>query len=192
MELLFLKIGFMVNLSSPDFATLNIPKDIYSRIMAGIKLVDSEVDLLVIHRDADNAGTKCRESEIFSAMEKTEISAQVVPVIPVRMTEAWLLIDEMAIRHVAGNPRGQTPIQLPKMHEVERISDPKKYLTDCILTAANVTGRHRERLQRRFNQNRRQLLERLDHNGSINQLSSWQNLLTSVEKVASAWDDHPT
>jgi hypothetical protein len=40
----------------------------------------------------------------------------VVCVVPVRMMEAWLLIDEMAIRRVAGNPNGRIPIELPVLN----------------------------------------------------------------------------
>ena len=31
-------------------------------------------------------------------------------IVPVRMTEAWLLLDESAIRRVAGRPHGDEPL----------------------------------------------------------------------------------
>ncbi|BCB82630.1 hypothetical protein Pflav_090400 [Phytohabitans flavus] len=120
-------------------------------------------------------------------MRSNNLASALVPVIPVRMTEAWLLLDESAIRRVAGNPRGKTDLGLPKAHQVESIADPKELLDQCLLTAANVTGRRRDSLRKRFPQNRRQLLERLDRNGPITQLASWKLLLSDIESVTARW-----
>lgn len=117
----------------------------------------------------------------------TGISTNLVPVIPVRMTEAWLLLDEPAIRTVAGNPAGRASLTLPKHHEAERLPDPKSVLRQALLDAANVTGRRRERLDRRFSENRRQLLERLDPHGPVTRLTSWRDLVRSVESVIASW-----
>lgn len=50
-----------------------------------------EKDLFIVHRDADNAGTEARQSEILLATERAEIGVPVVPVIPVKETESWVL-----------------------------------------------------------------------------------------------------
>lgn len=120
-------------------------------------------------------------------MNDADVSDHLVPIIPVRMTEAWLLLDELAIRTVAGNPGGRTALSLPKHHEVERVHDPKSLLRQALLDAASVTGRRRVRLDNRFSENRRQLLERLDPHGSVTQLSSWSSLIESVSDVTSSW-----
>jgi hypothetical protein len=103
-----------------------------------------------VHRDADNAGAEARRSEILAAAGLVDGSARVVPVIPIRMTEAWLLLDEMNIRVVAGNPRGKESLDLPKLHEVENLADPKELLSECLLRAAGAAGRRRERVAKRF------------------------------------------
>ena len=97
------------------------------------------------------------------------------------MTEAWLLLDEAAIRMVAGNPRGRQVLSLPKVNEVERLADPKSRLREALQAAADVRGRRRSRLDRRFNNNRRQLLRRLDPTGPVTQLSSWVALVDDID-----------
>ena len=47
---------------------------------------DDVYDLIFVHRDADSAGWEARAEEIRSAGEE-----RAVPVIPVRMTETWVL-----------------------------------------------------------------------------------------------------
>jgi hypothetical protein len=182
-ELLFLRRGMPVDLSRPDFALLKVPKDVASRVQAGLRLVGSDVDVIVVHRDADNAGPPMRMAEIEAAVRQVGSNAQVVPVVPVRMTEAWVLLDEQAIRHVAGNPNGRSPLSLPTLKEVERLADPKTLLAECILAAASVTGRRRDRLKKRFDQNRRQLLERLDPEGPVVELEGWKLLEKGVERA---------
>jgi hypothetical protein len=55
-----------------------------------------------------------------------------VPVIPIRMTEAWLLLDEAEIRRVAGSPNGKVSLGLPKAKDVESIPDPKAQLAQTL------------------------------------------------------------
>lgn len=187
-EWLFLGRGISVSLTPPDFSRLpKVAKDVGSRVGAALTLTGGPVDLIVVHRDADNAGRLSRHREIEAAARPLAGSAELVPVIPVRMTEAWLLLDEAAIRQVAGNPRGRTRLSLPRRHEVESKPDPKEILRECLLTAADVTGRRREAAAKRFNQHRRQLLERLDPTGPVTELDSWRHLVSDVDEVVKRW-----
>jgi len=186
-ERLFFERGVEVRLRKPDFSLLGkVPKDVRSRLQAGERLADQKIDLVVVHRDADNAGTTARKNEISNAAATLSSSPRVVPVIPVRMTEAWLILDEESIRFVAGNPRGRSPLGLPNRQEAERHPDPKHLLSTALLQAAEVTGRRRERLSKRFFQHRRQLLERLDPHGPVTGLTSWQMLLSEIDDVCSS------
>jgi len=82
-------------------------------------------DLLVIHRDAEGETRETRENEIRAAMNSLgDIEVPFVCVVPVRMQEAWLLVDENAIRQAAGNPRGRDTLTMPRLNEVERLPDP--------------------------------------------------------------------
>ncbi len=185
-QALLLARGVNVSLTRPDFDLLEdrVPRDLGSRMIAARTLMRDDVDVVVIHRDADNVGAEARRGEMVAALDRACSGAPLIPVIPVRMTEAWLLLDEQAIRRVSGNPSGRSDLALPKTLEVERFADPKAKLRECLLTAADVTGRRRERLDRRFDSNRRQLLERLEPEGPVMQLTSWQALLRDVENVA--------
>ncbi|WET79672.1 hypothetical protein P3102_37670 [Amycolatopsis sp. QT-25] len=183
-ELLFRDRGVDLRLTMPPFEQLRgVPKDVEARVKAGLRLMENRVDLVMVHRDADNSGSLARREEIAGALRKTAAPAW-CPIIPVRMTEAWLLLDESLIRQVAGNPRGKAALGLPKIHEVEKVADPKEVLRSALLAAAESTGRRRERDGKRFNQQRRQLLERLDRHGPVSKLSSWRQLLTDVDAFA--------
>jgi len=96
--------------------------------------------LVVAHRDAEDKPWLERIAE-FPARPN------LVRVVPVRMTEAWLLGDEEAIRKAAGNPRGDVPLGLPPMGRVEHTPDPKTLLRQHLLTAAGEpAGRRRKAL----------------------------------------------
>ncbi len=62
------------------------------------------------------------------------------------MTEAWLLVDEMAIRSAAGNPNGTVPLDLPSLRKLEQVPDPKKVLLGALTTASGLNVRRRSRL----------------------------------------------
>lgn len=65
------------------------------------------------------------------------------------MTEAWLLLDESAIRRAAGNPNGREALRLPPLRRLEDVPDAKAVLRDLLITASGLAGpRRRKRLQR--------------------------------------------
>ena len=87
-------------------------------------------DLLFVHRDAESAPIEEREAEIRKALEKSSVdSVRVVCVVPVRMQEAWLLIDEAALRRAAGNPNGTQPLAMPDVQKLEELADPKQLIS---------------------------------------------------------------
>lgn len=103
-------------------------------------------DLLFIHRDAEKQPPEDRKAEIQSAIESAE--CQVSPhisVIPVRMSEAWLLIDEASIRTAAGNPNGTVNLSLPSLKELEKIPDPKSVLLGLLEEATELSKRRRKK-----------------------------------------------
>lgn len=140
-----------------------------------------------VHRDADRAGRDARVAEIVrSAANITwpeDDEPRVVPIVPVTMTEAWLLLDETAIRTVCGNPRGTEALNLPKPREIEGIADPKTLLFDVLRKAAPRRGRRRI-TDREVGSWRSRLLERLDVHGPVQELSAWKAL---EQDIAEAW-----
>lgn len=132
------------------------------------------VDLLFVHRDADSAGRPARLKEIETGRAAAGHRGRCVGVIPVRMTEAWLLADEAAIRTVAGRPRGTEPLDLPAPGKLEEVADPKRMLEYALRQAATPRGRRRrKRFAADFGGLRRQLLETLPVGGPLEQVAAW-------------------
>jgi hypothetical protein len=100
-------------------------------------------DILFVHRDAEGQDPAQRRDEIATALTTNPITW--VPVIPVRMTEAWLLADQRAIRMAAGNPRGTEPLGLPDLNRLEDLPDPKLILYDALKRACGLNARRRAR-----------------------------------------------
>lgn len=74
-------------------------------------LLEPSANLVFAHRDADATDEAPRVDEIKTAAEGPAVHT--VPVVPVRETEAWLLLDEGAIRHVVENPSSSVELSLP-------------------------------------------------------------------------------
>lgn len=104
-------------------------------------------DVLFVHRDAENEPRENRATEIREAAKAAGVAPH-IPVIPVRMTEAWLLIEERAIRTAAGNPNGEAAFQLPDLHNLEEIPDPKGILQELLVVACEMSGRRRDKFKR--------------------------------------------
>jgi len=101
-------------------------------------------DVVFVHRDAEKERPERRNVEIQDAVNvafSTGFKHVVVAVIPIRMSEAWLLFDENAIRHAARNPRGTANLNLPPLERVESRPDPKKDLWDALQSASELRGR---------------------------------------------------
>ena len=102
-------------------------------------------ELLLVHRDAERESYENRAEEIASNLPAE--SPPSVFVIPIRMTEAWLLTDAGAIRAAADNPAGSDPLALPRPRDLEKIPDPKNVLNGLLETASGLTGRRLRRFQ---------------------------------------------
>lgn len=103
-------------------------------------------DLLFVHRDAEkeNQPLVKRTEEIEEAKvllaDKCDFKVT-IPVIPIRMTEAWLLIDENAIRVAVSNPNGKMRLDLPPIRGIENLPDPKETLKSLLKAASGTNAR---------------------------------------------------
>lgn len=165
--------GVPILLTTPRMDLLDLPDHSVRGKLDVIRKLGGEYDLVIVHRDADGDGPEARLEEIEAAVQACAVTAVCVPVVPVRMTEAWLVLDEPAIRDVAGNPNGRVRLQIPKPSNVERIADPKALLRELLVTASETSGRRRQQFQSRFSHHRRLLLERLTSDGAVSSVSSW-------------------
>ncbi len=104
-----------------------------------------------------------------------------VCVVPVRMMEAWLLMEESAIRRAAGNPAGRMPLGLPRINQIESTPDPKRVLFDALRTASGYTGRRLAKLN--FPSLRYRVAELISDHSQLRKLSAFRALEAEVEKV---------
>ncbi|HXE73026.1 MAG TPA: hypothetical protein VNO81_10230 [Candidatus Nitrosotenuis sp.] len=65
------------------------------------------------------------------------------------MTEAWLLINETALRNAAGNPRGRVSLNMPPLQRLEALADPKAVLHQLLRDASGASGRRLRRFKER-------------------------------------------
>lgn len=101
-------------------------------------------DILFVHRDSELAdGYQARVDEISEATGTLDVAC--VPIVPVRMTEAWLLFSEKAIRTAAGNPNGRLGLNLPNLRNADRIPDPKEILFQKLRDATELSARRLSR-----------------------------------------------
>ena len=136
------QLGVRVEFSSQlaNFgALLQKPSGLDEKVALALELYPC--DILFIHRDSENASPSERVAEISGATATQPLDSAQVAMIPVRMTEAWLLGDEQAIRTASGNPSGTVPLNMPSVARVESIADPKELLFQLIRDASELRGR---------------------------------------------------
>ena len=154
------------------------PSPLVEKIRNGLEF-SGDCDLLLVHRDADasqetgSAGPETRRAEIEEAVKDSGFTGTWVAVVPVRMTESWLLLDESAIRRVAGKANGNVSLGLPGQMQVESESDPKGCLARALLAASETSGRRRQKFNRDIPQMKRLLLEELPVGGPLEHIPSW-------------------
>ena len=136
-------------------------------------------DILFVHRDAESVDALAREREIEASWPIQEPPiATLICVIPVRMTEAWLLVDEKSIRSAVGNPNGRDELGLPAFKDIESLPDPKEVLFMALRTASGLGAARK----RRFNphQYRHRVSELMEDLTSLRRLKSFEHLEVQI------------
>lgn len=138
-------------------------------------------DLLFVHRDAEGESRERREAEITEALSTLPDPPPSVCVIPMRMTEAWLLFDESVLRRAAGNPNGTVRLSLPPLRRLEMLPDPKEILRSLLLEAADLPPRRRRSFE--FSRARRLVGEYTDDFSPLRVLPAFAALEAEVGHV---------
>lgn len=149
----------------------NPPASLGDRIATA--LVRFPCDLLFVHRDAEREPADRRIGEIRRAVGD-RLAPRWIPIVPVRMTETWLLIDESAIRTAADNREGRTPLDLPTPRRLESVAEPKTRLRTALLQAADTAGRRRKRFERDIGRRVLRVAELIEDFSPLRQLSAFQ------------------
>ena len=165
------------------------PEKLADRIRVSLDLYPC--DLLFIHRDAERESLQKRIDEIRQGLEEAG-QWKVTPavcVIPVRMTEAWLLIDERAVRRAAGNPHGREVLDLPSIGKLEHMPDPKSVLYDCLRKASGLSGSRLKRF--RVTESAQRVSSFIEDFTPLRSLSAFACLEKSIERIVSEQDWTP-
>ena len=141
-------------------------------------------DLLFVHRDAEREPREKRVAEINEAIEKVVTPHPVPPavcVVPVRMQEAWLLFDDAAIRHAAGNRSGHHPLDIPPIQRIEQLPDPKAILYECLKQASGLSGRRLKHFP--VHKRARRVAELIDDFSPLRALSAFDALESDLVEI---------
>jgi hypothetical protein len=156
------------------------PRGLPERIAMAIELYPC--DLLFIHRDAERESLEHREAEIQRSLQQVAQSMAhppIISVIPIRMHESWLLFDEAAIRMAAEKPNGREPIDMPPLHTLEKIADPKAKLRALLQQASGLSGRRLDRLPLSSHR----VADLIDDFAPLRRLSAFQKLERDVAQA---------
>lgn len=159
------------------------PRSLPEKVKAALH--QGPCDVLFVHRDAEAQAPELRAKEIAEAVRGS--ASLHVPVVPVRMTETWLLIEEEAIRRAAGNPNGTAALHLPKVRDLEKVLDPKRALHEALLTAAEASGRRRKRLKARLAQSVHRVGALIEDFSPLRELPAFSSFEEHTLRVISNW-----
>jgi len=138
-------IEWLIREHRPDLGVLGeyagalggVGRSLETRIPEALKLFPC--DVLIIHRDAEGESFEQRLQEMERALGNQCVPW--IPLVPVRMTEAWLLSDENAIRSASENRNGTVALDLPRKSRWESLPDPKRVLFDALELASEKSAR---------------------------------------------------
>lgn len=102
------------------------------------------------------------------------------------MTEAWLLMDERAIRAAADNPSGSGSLGLPALSELERLKDPKDALRTALKKACEKTGRRLGQFRRDLPLRVQRVAELIEDFSPLRNLSAFRALEEDTKRALAA------
>lgn len=137
-------------------------------------------DFLFVHRDAEVVEATVRQQEIEKDWSDSQKTAVLICVVPVRMTEAWLVANEKPIRSAVGNPNGTESLGLPAVKDIESLPDPKEILFAALKAASGLNASRKRRFKP--HQFRHRVSELTDDLAPLRKLSSFRHLEAQVER----------
>ncbi len=165
----------------PDFSRLPPQRNTEDRLRTVLELWPCEV--LFVHRDAEAQSSQLRREQIANALLWAPVRH--IPVVPVRMTEAWLLADEFAIRSAADNPNGTENLNLPGLRRLEDLPDPKRVLHDALIRASGLNALRRSRF--RVGQRVRLIPNYIDDYSPLRALPAFQALQEDIRALTESF-----
>ncbi|WP_355582186.1 hypothetical protein [Xanthomonas cannabis] len=105
-ETLLIKVGF-VEASGTSFDPSRLPVHVGHSVREKLEVVRElypSADVIFVHRDADAQGLLARRQEIHDACAGIYDPSSVIPVVPVKMLETWLLLIAKLSEGLLGKP----------------------------------------------------------------------------------------
>jgi hypothetical protein len=159
------------------------PSHLSAKITRALQLFPC--DVLFVHSDAEGGAQQERVREIEGALPRSP--GLHVCIVPVRMTEAWLLIDQRAIRSAAGNPNGTHPLAMPSITAIESIPDPKQQLRRLLLDATAFRGRRKSQFERELNWRMQRVAELIEDFRLLRELPAFQEFENATRGAVERW-----
>lgn len=140
-------------------------------------------DILFIHRDSESTNASMiaqRSQEINVELQVADID-KTICIVPIKMMETWLLIDEDAIRKAAGNRNYRGRINLPTIRTLERESQPKELLHALLREASGKKGRNLKKFN--IDKTVHLVAENIEDFSPLRNLVAFQSFENELKKV---------
>lgn len=140
-------------------------------------------DVLFVHRDAETTNARMivqRSQEINDELLEEDFD-KTICVVPIKMMETWLLIDEDAIRKAAGNRNYRGSINLPPIRTLERENQPKDLLHSLLREASGKKGRNLKKFN--IDKTVHLVAENIEDFSVLRQLIAFQEFEDELKKV---------
>jgi hypothetical protein len=138
-----------------DVRTINVSKDEFNKMMlnASKQAAESGITVLCIHADADNKDINhvmnfkfTPFKQVLNPLNSTVYCKAIVPVIPIQMTEAWMMADKELLKEKIA-AKGKRDSDLGLERAPETYADPKQAIKNAIkISQAGKTKRRRNEL----------------------------------------------
>jgi len=140
-------------------------------------------DLLFVHRDAEAQSPQNRRDEITAALAAVPTDIPAVCVVPVRMTEAWLLFDQSAIREAADNKHGSVALELPALRRLDTLPNPKQILNALLCSASEKNGRNLHKFQSGLAHRRARVVDLIEDFAPLRVLPAFQQVESDIRTM---------
>ncbi len=150
-----------VDVRDPKVIKLSSTPAARDRAILEVARVAHSYHALIVHSDADKRTQSKALKEryqpgynlVLQAKEQDKLCQHLLPIIPVRMIEAWMLVDYEALREVIGTEVKESDLHLPrKAKQVEALPDPKQIFNEVIRRAvADRSMRQRAKIIKSVN-----------------------------------------
>lgn len=143
------------DINIPPIKRIEVPKSGQGNdiLTAAVRAGTEGYDILFVHKDADDAGPeKVRKNHIEPGLRKVhettkKVCKNMVPVIPIRETEAWMLADIKILQDILDINTDAKELGLPTRPVlVEKIADPKHVLQETIRKSLERKSRRRRKI----------------------------------------------